>query len=214
MEIFYGVNARIGENPVSCSHIILFVGSTLLHPNRKSIGIRTIRTTPTLRGANHSSRTETHIPNPLLPLDLHYSMRNVHPDEDHAWLLSFALPIVAHLPGASFRANDSTRQDAQTTLPRVKTTLPICGLYLLRNVSPGPRSPTRRRPRPQVPRHRCASALPRSRTPGAVAPRQTFALTLVHTATRVSEALAIRPFDVDLEAVSIRIRTLKRRAER
>ena len=47
-----------------------------------------------------------------------------------------------------------------------------------------------------------------------MAPRQTFALTLVHTATRVSEALAIRPFDVDLEAVSIRIRTLKRRAER
>ena len=135
------------------------------------------------------------------------------PDEDHAWLLSFALPIVAHLPRASFRANDSTRQDAQTTLPRAKTTLQICGLYLLRNVSPGPRSPARRRPRPQVHRHRCASALPRSRTPGAVAPRQTFALTLVHTATRVSKALAIRPFDVDLEAVSIRTRSLKRRDE-
>ena len=79
VEIFYGVNARIWANPVSCSHITFFVGCSLLPPNRKSTGIRTIRTTPTLRGANQSSRTETHTPNPLLPLDLHYSIRNVHP---------------------------------------------------------------------------------------------------------------------------------------
>ena len=79
VEIFYGVNARIWANPVSCSHITFFVGCSLLPPNRKSAGIRTIRTTPTLRGANQSSRTETHTPNPLLPLDLHYSIRNVHP---------------------------------------------------------------------------------------------------------------------------------------
>ena len=43
---------------------------------------------------------------------------------------------------------------------------------------------------------------------------QTFALTLAHTGARVSEALAVRPMDIDLEAASIRIRTLKRRAER
>ena len=79
MEIFYGVNARIWANAVSCSHITFFVGCSLLPPNRKSTGIRTIRTTPTLRGAIPSSRTETHTPNPLLPLDLHYSIRNVHP---------------------------------------------------------------------------------------------------------------------------------------
>ena len=79
VEIFYGVNARIWANPVSCSHITFFVGCSLLPPNRKSTGIRTIRTTPTLRGANQSSRTETHTPNPLLPLNLHYSIRNVHP---------------------------------------------------------------------------------------------------------------------------------------
>ena len=51
----------------------------------------------------------------------------------------------------------------------------------------------------------------------ARAPRpadQTFALTLAHTGARVSEALAICPRDVDLEAASIRIRTLKRRTER
>ena len=49
-----------------------------------------------------------------------------------------------------------------------------------------------------------------------LAPRpadQTFALILAHTGTRVSEALAGRPMDIDLEAASIRIRTLKRRAE-
>ena len=43
---------------------------------------------------------------------------------------------------------------------------------------------------------------------------QTFALTLAHTDARVSEALAICPRDVDLEAASIWIQTLKRRAER
>ena len=51
----------------------------------------------------------------------------------------------------------------------------------------------------------------------ARAPRpadQTFALTLAHTGARVSEALAVCPRDVYLEAASIRIRTLKRRAER
>ena len=84
VEIFYGVNARIWANPVSCSHITFFVGCSLLPPNRKSTGIRTIRTTSTLRGANQSSRTETHTPNPLLPLDLHYSIRNVHPGDQGA----------------------------------------------------------------------------------------------------------------------------------
>ena len=60
------------------------MGCSLLPPNRKSTGIRTIRTTPTLRGAIPSSRTETHTPNPLLPLDLHYSIRNVHPFDSSA----------------------------------------------------------------------------------------------------------------------------------
>ena len=35
---------------------------------------------------------------------------------------------------------------------------------------------------------------------------QTFALTLVHTGCRISEALALRPDDVDLEAVDLRTR--------
>ena len=43
---------------------------------------------------------------------------------------------------------------------------------------------------------------------------QTFALVLAHTGAQVSEALAVRPLDIDLEATSIRIRTLKRRTER
>ena len=42
---------------------------------------------------------------------------------------------------------------------------------------------------------------------------QTFALTLVHTGARISEALAVRASDVDLDAAEIRIRTLKRRRE-
>ena len=49
-----------------------------------------------------------------------------------------------------------------------------------------------------------------------LAPRpadQAFALALAHTGARVSEALAARPMDIDREAASIRIRTLKRRAE-
>ena len=51
----------------------------------------------------------------------------------------------------------------------------------------------------------------------ALAPKpadQTFAFTLARTGARVSEALAVRPKDVDLEAGAIRFRTLKRRAER
>ena len=51
----------------------------------------------------------------------------------------------------------------------------------------------------------------------ARAPRpadQTFAFALAHTGARVSEALAVCPRDIDLEAASIRIRTLKHRAER
>ncbi len=43
--------------------------------------------------------------------------------------------------------------------------------------------------------------------------RQTFALTLAHSGARLSEVLALRPADIDLDASSIRIRTLKRRAE-
>ena len=42
---------------------------------------------------------------------------------------------------------------------------------------------------------------------------QTLARTLAMTGCRVSEALAIRAYDVDLEAVEIRISTLKRRRE-
>ena len=42
---------------------------------------------------------------------------------------------------------------------------------------------------------------------------QTFALTLAHTGCRISEALALRAKDVDLEAVEVRFRTLKRRTE-
>ena len=42
---------------------------------------------------------------------------------------------------------------------------------------------------------------------------QAFALTLAHTGCRISEALALRACDVDLEAAELRFRTLKRRRE-
>lgn len=42
---------------------------------------------------------------------------------------------------------------------------------------------------------------------------QTFVLTIAHTGARVSEVLALRAVDVDLEAGAVRIRTLKRRVE-
>ena len=42
---------------------------------------------------------------------------------------------------------------------------------------------------------------------------QTFALTLAHSGARISEILALRPIDVDLDATAIRIRTLKRRTD-
>lgn len=42
---------------------------------------------------------------------------------------------------------------------------------------------------------------------------QTFVLTIAHTGARVSEVLAFRALDVDLDAGSVRIRTLKRRVE-
>ena len=42
---------------------------------------------------------------------------------------------------------------------------------------------------------------------------QTLARTLALTGCRVSEALALRPCDVDLEAAELRIATLKRRRE-
>lgn len=42
---------------------------------------------------------------------------------------------------------------------------------------------------------------------------QTFAATLAHTGARISEALAIRACDVDIDAAEIRIATLKRRRE-
>ena len=42
---------------------------------------------------------------------------------------------------------------------------------------------------------------------------QTSVLTIAHTGARVSEVLALRALDVDLDAGAVRIRTLKRRAE-
>ena len=42
---------------------------------------------------------------------------------------------------------------------------------------------------------------------------QTFVLTIAHTGARVSEVLALRALDVDLDAGVVRIRTLKRRVE-
>ncbi len=42
---------------------------------------------------------------------------------------------------------------------------------------------------------------------------QTFVLTIAHTGARVSEVLALRALDVDLDAGAVRIRTLKRRVE-
>ena len=42
---------------------------------------------------------------------------------------------------------------------------------------------------------------------------QTFALTLAHTGCRISEALALRALDIDLDAAEVRFRTLKRRRE-
>ena len=47
----------------------------------------------------------------------------------------------------------------------------------------------------------------------AVPADQTFALTLAHTGARVSEVLEVRAGDVDLEAGTIRVRTLKRRSD-
>ena len=41
---------------------------------------------------------------------------------------------------------------------------------------------------------------------------QTFVLTIAHTGARVSEILALRALDVDLDAGAVRIRTLSRRA--
>ena len=42
---------------------------------------------------------------------------------------------------------------------------------------------------------------------------QTFVLTIAHTGARVSEVLALRALDVDLDAGAVQIRTLKRRVE-
>ena len=42
---------------------------------------------------------------------------------------------------------------------------------------------------------------------------RTFVLTIAHTGARVSEVLALRAMDVDLDEGVVRIRTLKRRAE-
>ena len=42
---------------------------------------------------------------------------------------------------------------------------------------------------------------------------QTFVLTIAHTGARVSEVLALRALDVNLDASAVRIRTLKRRVE-
>ena len=42
---------------------------------------------------------------------------------------------------------------------------------------------------------------------------QTFALAMAHSGARISEVLALRPADIDLDAGVIRIATLKRRAE-
>ena len=42
---------------------------------------------------------------------------------------------------------------------------------------------------------------------------ETFVLTIAHTGARVSDVLALRALDVDLDAGAVRIRTLKRRVE-
>ena len=42
---------------------------------------------------------------------------------------------------------------------------------------------------------------------------QTFCLTLVHTGARISEVLALRAMDIDVDVLEVRIRTLKRRRE-
>ena len=42
---------------------------------------------------------------------------------------------------------------------------------------------------------------------------QTFVLTIAHAGARVSEVLALRALDVDLDAGAVRIRTLKPRVE-
>ena len=58
-------------------------------------------------------------------------------------------------------------------------------------------------------RERFLTAAARAKRPE----RQTFALTLAHSGARLSEVLALRPRDVDLDAGLVRFRTLKRRAE-
>ena len=83
VKIFYGANATIRAFPLSGSHITRFSMCALSFPNRISTRIGKIQATPTLRGANERSRTATYSPNPLLPLDLHYSIRNVHPNPIH-----------------------------------------------------------------------------------------------------------------------------------
>ena len=80
VKIFYGANATIRAFPLSGSHITRFSMCAFGFPNRISTGIGKIQATPTLRGAYESSQTATHSPNPLLLLDLHYSIRNVHPE--------------------------------------------------------------------------------------------------------------------------------------
>ena len=42
---------------------------------------------------------------------------------------------------------------------------------------------------------------------------QTFARAIAHSGARLSEVLALRPVDIDLNTAAIRIQTLKRRAE-
>ncbi len=58
-------------------------------------------------------------------------------------------------------------------------------------------------------RHRFIAAARRAARPEV----QTFALTLTFSGCRISEALALRAADVDLEQSLLRIRTLKRRTE-
>lgn len=82
----------------------------------------------------------------------------------------------------------------------------LCAHYAERNVSPDPRSPVRRLPRPKIPESRhFLDAVARTPNPAD----QTVAFVLTHTGAQVSEALAVLLMDGDFKARSIRIRTLK-----
>ena len=122
-------------------------------------------------------------------------------------------------PDAHVRQNCDCLNPRPPAAPIHAATEPIAPLppgspahYSRRNVSRSNHPPGRLGRKYLTAEERCRflEAAARARQPTD----PTFALTLAHTGARVSETLAIRPADVDLEAASIRIRHLKTTGER